>query len=115
VLAAAVLLVAAGCGMDVAKQLTTNEQLRTQVMDTIAANPALRVLLVDKLMATDSTRIAVVDKLLANDEVAKQVIVRVAMSPSAVDMVIGSAMRDSTMREHVLTLFKGIQMASAKK
>lgn len=114
-LAAAVLMVAAGCGMDVAKQLTSNEQLRTQVFDAIAANKDLAGQVVDKLMASDSTRIAIVDKMLANNEVAKQVIVRVATNPEAIDMVIGTAVRDSAMHDHVMTLVKGMEMGSKMK
>jgi len=115
VLAVAALVVVAGCSADVATQLSSNEQVRTQVFDAIAANPQLSGALVDKLMAADSTRIGTVDKMLANDEVAKQVIVRVAMSKDAMDLVIGAAVRDSAMRVHVITLLKGVEMASKKK
>jgi hypothetical protein len=115
ILAVAALVVVAGCSADVATQLTSNEQVRTQVFDAIAANPQLSGALVDKLMSADSTRIGTVDKMLANDEVAKQVIVRVAMSKDAMDLVIGAAVRDSAMRVHVITLLKGVEMASKQK
>lgn len=118
VLAAAVAVGAAllsGCGTNVAGQLGSNEQLRTQVFDAIAANKDLTHGIVDKLLASDSTRIGVVDRILANDEVAKQVIVRVAMNPDAMDLVIGTAVRDSAMRGHVITLLKGVEMASKMK
>lgn len=115
VLLAAAVAVAAGCSANLVGQLGTNEQLRTQVFDAIAANKDLTGGLLDKLMATDSTRISVVDKLLANDEVAKQVIVRVASNPDAIDLVIGTAVRDSAMRGHVITLLKGVEMASKTK
>jgi hypothetical protein len=115
VLAVAALVVVAGCSADVATQLASNEQVRTQVFDAIAANPQLSGALVDKLMSADSTRIGIVDKMLANDEVAKQVIVRVAMSKDAMELVIGAAVRDSAMRVHVITLLKGVEMASKQK
>lgn len=111
----AALVVAAGCSTDVAKQLTSNEQVRTQVFDAIAANRDLAGQAMDRIMASDSTRIAVVDHMLGNDAVAQQVIVRVATNPNAMDMVIGTAVRDSAMRGHVLTLLKGIEMASKMK
>ena len=38
----------------------------------------------------------------------------IATNPDAFDMVLGAAVRDSAMRGHVLTLVKGIQMASGK-
>lgn len=115
VLAVSALVVVAGCSADLATQLTSNEQVRTQVFDAIAANPQLSEQLVSKLMSADSTRIGIVDKMLANDEVAKQVIVRVAMSKDAMDLVIGAAVRDSAMRVHVVTLLKGVEMASKHK
>jgi len=103
-----------GCGMNMAGQLSSNEQFRTQVFDAIVANRSLANGMVDKLMASDTTRIAIVDKMLANDEVAKQVIVRIATNPDAMDLVMGAAVQDSAMRAHVMTLFKGMQMASKK-
>ena len=106
------LVAASGCGVDVAKQLATNEQMRTQVLDAIVANKDLTGQVLDKLMASDSTRVAVVDKMLSNNEVAKQVIVRVGTNPNAIDMVLGVAARDSVTRDHVLTLVKGIALAS---
>lgn len=111
----AAVMAVAGCGADVSKQIATNEQMRTQVFDAIAADQALAGQVVDKLMASDSTRIAIVDKMLTNDEVSKQVIVRVAMNPDAINMVIGTAVQDSAMRGHVMTLLKGIEMGSRKK
>jgi hypothetical protein len=111
-LAVMMLVVVAGCSVDIAKQMTSNEQVRTQVLDAIAKNHDLASQVVDKLMATDSTRIAMVDKMLGNSEVAKQVIVRVATNPEAIDYVIQAAVQDSAMRAHVMTLMKGIEMGS---
>ena len=110
--AALAAFVTAGCSLDVAKQLTSNEQVRTQVLDAIAANKDLTGQLLAKLTATDSTRVGFVDAMLQNEEVAKQVIVRVGTNPAAIDMVLGVAARDSVTREHVLTLVKGIALAS---
>lgn len=115
VLMATALIVAAGCGANVASQLGSNEQLRTQVLDAIVANKDLTGQLLDKLVASDSTRIAVVDRLLNNDNVAKQVLVRVGSSKQAIEMVLGVAAQDSSTREHMMTLFKGMEMAAKKK
>ncbi len=107
-------LSAAGCGGDIAKQIGSNEQMRGQVMDAIAQNTPLAMQAVDRMMSPDSLRVAVVDHMLGNKDVAQQVIVRIATNPDAIDMVLGVALRDSTMRGHVLTLMKGMQMAGAK-
>ncbi len=105
----------AGCGGDVAKQLVSNEQLRTQVVDALAAHKDLALKTVDKFMANDSLRMAVVDQMLSNENGAKQVLVRIGTNPQALDMVLGIAVRDSAMHEHVMTLLKGMEMASKKK
>jgi hypothetical protein len=104
--------VAAGCGVDVVKQIQSNEQMRGQVMDAIVANKDLTGQMLTKLVATDSTRIRFVDQMLHDPEVAKQVIVRIGTNPDAIDMVMGVAAQDSAMRAHVMTLVKGMQMAS---
>lgn len=115
VLAVAALIVAAGCSTDVAKQLVSNEQMRTQVIDAIVANKDLTGQVLDKIMANDSTRIAVVDRMLGNDNVAKQVLVRIGSNKQAIEMVMGVAAQDSSTREHMMTLFRGMEMAAKKK
>lgn len=108
------LVAASGCGVDVAKQLATNEQMRTQVLDAIVANKDLTGQVLDKLMASDSTRVAVVDKMLSNNEVAKQVIVRVGTSKQAIEMVLGVAVQDSSTRDYTMAMLKGMEMAGKK-
>ena len=105
----------AGCGGDLASQLVGNEQLRNQVLGAIVAHKDIALQTVDRILASDSLRSQVVDHILQNDEVAKQVIVRIATNPSAFDMVMGAAVHDSSMRAHVITLVKGISMASGGK
>ena len=114
VLAVAALVVVAGCSADVATQLTSNEQVRTQVFDAIAANPQL-----------GPTHRPLIGRLHAHRHRGQdagerrgreaEVIVRVAMSKDAMDLVIGAAVRDSAMRVHVITLLKGVEMASKKR
>lgn len=108
------LTAAAGCSTDVAKQLGTNEQMRTQVFDAIVASPDLTGQVLDRLMATDSTRIAIVDKMLNNNDVAKQVIVRVGTSKNAIEMVMGVAVQDSSTRDYMMAMLKGMEMAGKK-
>jgi hypothetical protein len=107
-------LAAVGCSGDIAKQVASNEQLRGQVLDTIAQHRDIALQAVDRIVASDSLRGVVVDHLLQNKDVAKRVIVRIATNPDAFDMVLTVALRDSAMRGHVLTLVRGIQMASGK-
>lgn len=105
-------VVATGCNGDMARQLASNEQLRTQVFDAIAGDPKLALAAVDRLVQSDTLRAAVVEHLLTQDDVAKQVLVRIGTTPEALDMVVGIAAKDSTLRDHLVTLVRGIEMAS---
>jgi hypothetical protein len=115
VLGAATVLGVGGCGGDIAQQLVSNEQVRTQVLDAITAHKDLAFQAVDKFMASDSLRVQVVDHVLGNNDAAKQVLVRIGTNPAAMDMALGIAVRDSAMRTHILTLMKGMEMAAEKK
>jgi hypothetical protein len=110
--AASAVLGVAGCGGDISQQLVSNEQLRTQVIDVLASHKDLALKTVDRFMASDSVRSAVVDQMLNNENGAKQVLIRIGTNPEALDMVMGIAVRDSAMRGHVLTLLKGVEMAT---
>lgn len=105
-------ITAVGCDGDIAKQIATNEQLRSQVFDAIAGDPKLAMGAIDRLVQSDTLRAAVVEHLLKQDEVAKQVLVRIGTTPEALDMVVGIAAKDSTLRTHLVTLVHGIEMAS---
>ncbi|MBK7368614.1 MAG: hypothetical protein IPJ04_12080 [Candidatus Eisenbacteria bacterium] len=104
--------ITAGCNGDIGKQLASNELLRTQVFDALAANPQLAMQAIDRVVQGDTLRAQVVEHMLANDDIAKQVLVRIGTNPAALDMVVGIAAKDSTMRDHLVTLVKGIEMAS---
>ena len=70
---------------------------------------------VDKLLASDTTRTMLVDKLMANSGAAQGLMTAMAKNSSMLDGVIGLAVQDSSMKAHVMTLFKGMQMAAMKK
>jgi hypothetical protein len=103
----------AGCAVDIGKQVVADPATQTKVMDAIAGNEALAGKVVDRLLAGD-TRHMVLGKVLANDESARQILAVVAHNPNALDMVLATAVQDSAMRVHVMTLFKGMQMAGVK-
>ena len=105
-------IAAVGCSGDMARQLASNEQLRTQVFDALAGDPKLAMAAVDRLVQSDTLRATVVEHLLSQDDVAKQVLVRIGTTPEALDMVVGIAAKDSTLRDHLVTLVRGIEMAT---
>lgn len=114
-----VVLVAAACvvllsGCDVSKRLESDPAMRARIMDTIAAHAEMSSEMIQKLMANDATRALLVDGVMRNGPTMQALMGRMVRDASAVDGIIGTAVQDSAMREHVLTLFKGIQMAERK-
>ena len=107
-------LALAGCSGDVGQQITTDVQMRNKVMGAIATRRDLALEMTERLMANDSLRTPVVDAMLKNGDAAQYVLFRIATNEKAMDFVLGTAARDSAMRRYVMTLVKGMQMASPK-
>lgn len=107
----------AGCAgkADLGKQIATNQEIREQAMDAIAGNADLAVVMQQKLLANDSLRTRVVDTVLQDANAAQYVLYRIGTNQAAMDLVLRGAVADRSMREHVLTLMKGVEMAQAAK
>ena len=106
-------MAAGGCGNPVDRLLATDAQ-RARLWAAIAARPQLSQELVDYLVSTDSTRSALIDRLLVNGGARQVVLTRVAQDRALMDGTIHFAVQDSSMRDHVMTLFRGMQMASGQ-
>lgn len=111
---AAAAIALAGCGGDVAQQLTSNSEFRNQALGAIAGNGELAGAMVDSLLAGESGRTVLVDRVLANGVVVQDMIGRMAKDQTSVDAMINLAVQDTAMRAHVLAMFKGMQMVGAK-
>ena len=107
-------MVAVGCAGDIGKQLLTNTEMQTKVMDVISSNSGLAGQVVEKILGSDSTRTVLLDKLMANSGAMQTVMANVAKDQTMIDGVINLAVQEPAMRAHVMTLFKGMQMAKAK-
>ena len=103
-----------GCAGDVAQMITSNAQMRDQVMAAISSHSDLAGAMVDKLLASDSTRTMIMSKLMGNSSAMQSMLMGIARDPTMVDGVLNLAVQDSTMKGHVMTLLKGMQMAGAK-
>jgi hypothetical protein len=112
VLASSLLL---GCGGDIGKMLTSSPDMQAKVMTAISGNGDLAGKMMDQFLGADSTRTMLIGKLMENSGAAQEIMTRMAQNQTAVDGIINMAVQDSTMREHVMTLFKGMQMAAKKK
>jgi len=102
---------AAGCSGDMSQQLASDPNLQARVMEVISGNGGMAAQMADRLLAADSTRGMLVGKLLGNGDAAQAVMLSVAKNPTMLDGVIGLAVQDPAMKEHVLTLLKGMEMA----
>ena len=115
VLVAAVCAVLAlGCAGDVGKQVMASPELQGRIMDMISASPATAGGMVDRLLGSDSTRALVIEKLVGSAGGAQAVMDAVGKNTTLMDGALNVAMQDPAMKEHVLTLFRGMKMAGAK-
>jgi len=112
--AAVCAMLALGCAGDIGKQVMANPELQAKVMDMISASPATAGGMVDRLLGSDSTRALVIEKLVGSAGGAQAVMDVVGRNTTLIDGALNVAMQDPAMKEHVLTLFKGIKMAGGK-
>jgi len=110
---AAVVMLAAGCGGDVAARLKTDVAFQTQVMGAFAENPELAGKMVDLLLA-GNTRPVVVERVLGNGTVVQDLMTKIAQDRTILDGVLNLAVQDTAMRSHILTLFTGMKMMGGK-
>lgn len=100
-----------GCG-DAIHRMVTNQTTRTQILEQIAADTSLTAATVDRLMASEPSRSVVVQRFLDNGEARQALLARVGMDRTFVDGMIQYAAQDSGMREHLMTLVRGMQMGA---
>jgi hypothetical protein len=103
----------AGCG-DRVKQMLSAADTQAQVMESINADSVLAGRMMDKLLSSESGRAFVVDRVLNDGPTAQDVMLRMAKNTTMIDGVLNLAVQDAAMKEHVLTLLKGMQMGGAK-
>jgi hypothetical protein len=106
-------LAAMGCG-DAVHRMLADPASRSKLFQAIGADSTLTRELADRLLAEDATRSLVFERLLAIGEARQALLVDVARDRMLLDGVIQFAVQDTAMRGHILTLFKGMQMAGAK-
>ncbi len=112
--ATACVVLGLGCAGDAGKQVMANPELQAKVMDMITADRAVAGGMVDRLLGTDSTRAIVIDRLVGSAGGAQAVMEVVGKNQTLIDGALNVAMQDPAMKEHVMTLFKGMKMAGAK-
>jgi hypothetical protein len=114
VLLSAVVLMA-GCGGDVVKQMMASEEMKAKVMDAIAGDAASSGALLDKLMGDEATRTMVMEKVLGNGDMMQGLMGKIATDQTMVDGILNLAVQDSTMKSHLMSVLQGMKMAGAGK
>ena len=105
------LLIVPGCG-DPVSRLLSDEAARTRLWDAVAGSPDLSGQIVDRLLAADSTRDVLLDRLMASGAARQAALMRVATDRTLMEGTIHFAVQDTSMRDHLKTLFRGMEMQS---
>jgi hypothetical protein len=103
-----------GCGGDVVKTVTSDAALEARVMGAITADPAMTGRMVDQLLASEPARAVLLEKLMANGDAVQTVMTQFAKDETRIDGILSLAVQDSSMKAHVMTLLKGMQMGAKK-
>jgi len=106
-------VIVAGCAGDIAKRLSSDAALQTEVMGAIAGNPELAGKMVDQLLAGDG-RAMVTDRVLANGAAVQGLMPRIAQDRTILDGVLNLAVQDTAMKSHILAVFTGMKMMGSK-
>jgi hypothetical protein len=110
----AALAVLVGCGADMMKKLNSDPVTQALVMNTVAGNPELAGKMVDHLLGVDSTRAIVIERVSANGDAMQGIMLDIARNQSRLDGTLNLAVQDSAMHEHVMTLFRGMQIEGSR-
>ena len=112
-LAATGIMLMAGCQGPV-DRLLSDQALREQLWLKVAGSPELSGQVVDRLLGADSTRAALLGHLMANAQARQAMLTLVAKDRTLMDGALNFAVQDSSMRDHVKTLVKGMEMGGGR-
>jgi hypothetical protein len=107
------MMVMAGCGDPISRMLGT-DSTRALLLDRIASRADVATDVVNRLLAADSTRALLLDRVMADGETRQAVLTLVAKDRTLMDGAINFAVQDSSMRDHLMTLVKGMEMGGGR-
>jgi hypothetical protein len=112
--ALACVLALAGCAREPGQAVMSDPALMGKVMDMIAADSTTAAGMAERLVGNEQARTAMVQQLVSSAGGAQLVMETVGRDQTLIDGALNQAMQDPAMRAHVITLFKGMQMAGAR-
>jgi hypothetical protein len=108
----AVMLAFPGC--DPLDRVLGSDAQRAALWDRVASRPDLTNGVIDRLMAADSTRARMFARVMESGPGRQDLLTRVGRDRSLMDGAIQYAVQDSSMRDHLMTLFRGMQMTEKR-
>ena len=102
-----------GCGDPIDRMLASGGQ-REHLLGRVAARADVASEVVNRLLAADSTRGLLLDQVMGDGEARQAVLTLVAKDRTLMDGAINFAVQDSSMRDHVMTLVKGMEMGGGR-
>lgn len=100
-----------GCAGDPVKQMMSNPEIQTKILNAVAGNAEVAEKLVDQLMGSEETRTMVLNRVLSSGEMMQVVMAQMAKDQTMVDGILNMAVQDPEMQTHIMTLFQGMRLA----
>jgi hypothetical protein len=111
--ALAAVAIVAGCG-DAVDRVVANDAQRVALWDRVVARPELTDEIIDRMLAADSTRARLLGRVLVHGAARQDLLMMAGRDRSLLEGAIQFAVQDSSGRDHLMTLFRGMEMTSMR-
>jgi hypothetical protein len=108
--AAVLALALAGCAGPV-DQIVKDEAMRGELVGKIVADTTLAREFMQSMLATDAGRGVVLTHVMQDGASAQVLMFEMAKSQTMLDGLLNVAVQDPAMKTHLMTLFRGMEMA----
>src|SRR5687767_12794684 len=99
------LALVSGCAVDVPRLMRQDPDMQTRVMDVVVTDSTLARRMMERLLANEPTRRMLVEQVLQDGESARLTMLEIARDRTRLDGVLGLAVQDTAMKQHVLAVF----------
>jgi len=110
-LAGLLIALVAGCGGDPVQKMVNDPATRARLVDLMVQDPVIAETLATRLLGSGESRTMLLNHALADGASSQEMMLRVSKDPAFMSGAIGLGMQDPVMKDQLLTLLKGIQMA----
>jgi hypothetical protein len=102
-----------GCG-DAVDRVVANDAQRVALWDRVLARPELTDEVIDRMLAADSTRARLLGRIMVHGPARQDLLTMTARDRSLLEGAIQFAVQDSSERDHLMTLFRGMEMSQPR-